>query len=85
LSPLISTTPLAFELVCKDTSLATIGDAVRMCAELTPEQREEYCWKVALYTLNTAIKEPRYIPAATMTLRTALNPSGIELQPPESY
>jgi hypothetical protein len=82
LSQLISTTPLAFELTCKDTVLTTIGDAVRMCAELTPDQREEYCWKVAIHTLNTAIKEPRYITAATINLQTALNLSGMLSQPP---
>jgi hypothetical protein len=84
LSPLIRTTPLAFELVCKDSVLATLGDAIRLCAELTPEQRDEYCWKVAIYTLHTAIREPRYIRAATLNLQTALNLSGMLAQPPGS-
>jgi hypothetical protein len=74
---LISTTPLAFELVCKGTVLKTLGDAVRLYGELTPEQREEYFWRVAIHTLNSAIKEPRYLTAATITLQTALNLSGM--------
>ena len=84
MSPLISTTPLAFELVCKDAVLATIGDAVRLCAGLSPEQREEYHWKLAIHSLNIAIKEPRYINAATINLQTALNLSGMLAQPPKS-
>jgi hypothetical protein len=80
---LISTTPLAFELVCKGTVLKTLGDAIRLYGELTPEQREEYSWRVAIHTLNSAIKEPRYLTAATITLQTALNLSGMLAEPPE--
>jgi hypothetical protein len=80
---LISTTPLAFELVCKDTVLKTLGDAVRLYGELTPEQREEYFWRVAIRTLNSAIKEPRYLTAAAISLQTALNLSGMLAEPPE--
>jgi hypothetical protein len=80
---LISTTPLAFELVCKGKVLKTLGDAVRLCGELMPEQREEYCWRVAIHTLNSAIKEPRYLTAATITLQTALNLNGMLAEPPE--
>jgi hypothetical protein len=81
---LISNTPLAFELACKDVVLATLGDAVRLCAELTPEQRETYWWRVAIHTLNSAVKEPKYITAATVTLQTALNLSGMLAEPPEA-
>jgi hypothetical protein len=81
---LISTTPLAFELVCRDGVVATVGDAVRVVGELTPEQREEHWWASAIYMLNTAIKEPRYITAATITLQTALRLSGMLAEPPES-
>jgi hypothetical protein len=80
---LISTTPLAFELVCKGAVLKTIGDAVRLYGELTPQQREEYFWRVAIQTLNSAIKEPRYLTAATISLQTALNLSGMLAEPPE--
>jgi hypothetical protein len=83
LSQLISFTPLAFELVCKDTTLTTIGDAVRLFGELPPEQRETYWWKNAIHTLNIAIQEPRYITAATLTLQTALNLNGMLAQPPD--
>ena len=81
-SIVISTTPLAFKLVCKDTVLKTLGDAARLCGELTPEQREEYCRKVAVHALNNAIKEPRYIKAATIMSQTALNLSGMLAQSP---
>ena len=80
---LISTTPLAFELVCKDGVLSTIGDAVRMLGELTPEQRQIHHWKLAIHLLNSAIKEPRYIKSATIALQTALNLSGMLAQPPD--
>ena len=81
---LVSTSPLAFELVCKHTTLKTVGDAVRAIAELTPEQRETHYWKVAILTLNSAIKEPQYISAATITLQSALNMTGMLAQPPET-
>src|ERR1700738_1991359 len=81
---LISTTPLAFELVCKGAVLKTIGDAVRLYGELTPQQREEYFWRVAIQTLNSAIKEPRYLTAATISLQTALNLSGMLAEPPSA-
>jgi hypothetical protein len=81
---LVSTSPLGFELVCKHTTLKTVGDAVRAIAELTPEQRETYYWKVAILTLNSAIKEPQYISAATITLQSALNMTGMLAQPRET-
>ena len=81
MSPLISAIPLAFELACKDTTLTTVGDAVRMIAGLTPEQRETYWWRTVIQTLNIGIKEPRYITTATLTLQTALNLSGLLAQP----
>jgi hypothetical protein len=81
---LVSTSPLAFELVCKHTTLRTVGDAVRAIAGLTPQQRETYYWKVAILTLNSAIKEPQYINAATISLQSALNLTGMLAQPPET-
>src|SRR5450432_4123282 len=73
----ISATPLIFELVCKDGVVATVGDAVGVFGELTPDQHEQHCWKVAIQTLNSAIKEPRYLAAATISLQTALMLSGM--------
>src|SRR6266851_8000340 len=60
----------------------TLGDAAGLCGELTPEQREENCRKVAIHSLNNATKEPRYIEAATIMLQTALNVSGMLARPP---
>ena len=71
-------TLLAFDLVCKDdTALITIGDAVRVISLFTPEQREMYQWRNAIHMLNIALREPSYITAATVTLQTALNLSGM--------
>jgi uncharacterized protein with HEPN domain len=67
-----------------DATLATIGDAVQKLGELTPEQHEQYCWKAAIQMLNSAIKEPQHIAAATITLQTALNLSGMLAQLPET-
>jgi hypothetical protein len=72
-----SNTSLAFEVVCKNGVVATLGDAVRIFGELTPEQHEQFIWQVAIQTLNSAIKEPRYLTAATISLRTALVMSGM--------
>jgi hypothetical protein len=80
---LISTSPLSFELICKDTTLKTVGDAVRLISALSPEERDTHCWKVAIRTLNSAIKEPRYITAATITMQSALDLSGMLAQPPK--
>ena len=81
---MISTTKLAFELVYRDGIVATVGDAVGVFGELTPEQRDTYWWIAAIQMLNSAINEPRYMAAATITLQTALNLSGMLAQPPES-
>lgn len=79
---MIGTTPLACELVCKDGVVATVADAVELFGKLTPDQHDQHCWKVAIHMLNTAIKEPRYLAAATLTLQTALNLSGMLAEPP---
>ena len=83
MSTIIGATPLAFELVCKEKTLATIGDAIRLIAELTAEQRTQYWWKVAMLSMNSAIHEPTYIKTATINLQTALNLNGLLAQPPE--
>jgi hypothetical protein len=81
---MLSTTPLAFELVCNDgVVVATLGDAVRVFGELTPEQRDAHWWTAAIHMINAAIKEPRYLTAATITLQTALRLSG--MLGPESH
>jgi hypothetical protein len=81
---LISTTKLTFELVCRDGIVATVGDAVGVFGELTPEQRDTYWWIAAIQMLNSAIQEPRYLRAATITLQTALNLSGMLAELPEA-
>jgi hypothetical protein len=77
---LLSTTPLAFDLVCKHTTLSTLGDVVQVIGKLTPDQRETHSWKVAIHMLNSAIKEPRYLRAATIRAGCLLgHPRLIEL------
>jgi hypothetical protein len=83
LSTIISATPLAFELVCKEKTLATMEDAMRLIAELTPEQRTQYWWKVAMVSINSAVREPTFIKTATINLQTALNLNGLLAEPPE--
>jgi hypothetical protein len=81
----ITNRPLAFELVTTQGTLATVGDAVTMIDLLTPEQREALWWKRALGVLHSAAKEPAYINAATFTLQTALNLSGMLFQLSEHH
>jgi hypothetical protein len=82
---LITNRPLAFKLVTTQGTLETLGDAVTMIGLMTPEQRQTHWWKRSLYTLHTAVKEPAYINAATLTLQTALTLSGMLFQPPERH
>jgi hypothetical protein len=44
---------------------------------LSPEQLEKHHWKVAIKLLDTALKEPRYLYAANVTLQTALILDGL--------
>jgi hypothetical protein len=80
---LISSTPLAFKLVCKEKTLATMGDAIRLVAELTPEERDQFWWKLTMVSINSAIRQPAYIKTATINLQTALHLNGLLAQPPE--
>ena len=50
----------------------TIGDASAHFLDLSDAQRERHYWKVAIVTLGSALKEPRYLTAATPNLQTAL-------------
>jgi hypothetical protein len=64
---------LAFDVVGADQStFATVGDASAHFSDLSDEQREQHYWKVAIVTLGSALKEPRYLAAATVSLQTAL-------------
>ena len=69
-------TPLDFSLALRpefgSQTLETVGDVVRLIAELTPEQRESSHWKRAIVSLGTAVREPRYVALATINLQTAL-------------
>jgi hypothetical protein len=65
--------PLAFDVIHAGRSMfTTIGDASAYFSDLSDEQREQHHWKVAIVTLGSALKEPRYLAAATLSLQTAL-------------
>ena len=73
------TSPLPISLVLIDgkTTLATIGDAGAYLSRLSPEQLGKHHWKVAIKLLDSALKEPRYLYAANVTLQTALILDGL--------
>jgi hypothetical protein len=73
---LTNKTLLDFSLTLKpefgSQRLETLGDAVRFIAELRPEQRERSHWKRVIFSLASAVREPRYVALATINLQTAL-------------
>jgi hypothetical protein len=81
-------TPLAFPLTLKPDyspqTIATLGEAAKFLTELTEEQRERGCWKIAIGSLGAAVREPRYIKTATLSLQTALILERMLADPPES-
>jgi len=65
-------TPLGMALTVKDgTVIAFIGAALSYCAGLTSSQREKNHWVIAIKLLNTALREPTYLKAATLSFQTA--------------
>ena len=79
-SPILldKTSALPIPLVLIDgKTLATIGDAGAYLSRLSPEQLEKHHWKVAIKLLDSALKEPRYLYAANVTLQTALILDGV--------
>ena len=71
-----SALPLPLVLIDGKT-LATIGDAGASLSRLSPEQLEKHHWKVAIKLLDNALKEPRHLYAANVTLQTALILDGL--------
>ena len=71
-----SALPLPLVLIDGKT-LATIGDAGASLSRLSAEQLEKHHWKVAIKLLDNALKEPRYLYAANVTLQTALILDGL--------
>jgi hypothetical protein len=69
-------TPLAFPLKLKPfyvpQTISTLGEATRFLAELPEEQRQRGFWKIAIGALAAAVREPRYIKTATISLQAAL-------------
>ena len=71
-----SALPIPLALIDGKT-LATIGDAGAYLSRLSTEQLEKHHWKVAIRLLDSALKEPRYLYAANVTLQTALILDGL--------
>jgi hypothetical protein len=68
-----TTIPLAFPLTLLDgREIVTLRDASLFIATLTPWQRDEGHWRLAIRMLGNAQKEPTYVRAATIILQTAL-------------
>jgi hypothetical protein len=81
----IRTSPLPIALTLKDgTTLATVGDAGACLSRLSVEQLQKHYWKVAVKMLDSALKEPRYLYAANLTLQTALLLDGLSESPAEA-
>ena len=85
--PLLPTinTPLAFPLRLKPfyipQTISTLGEATRFLSELPEETRQRGCWKIAIGTLAAAVREPRYIKTATLSLQAALAIERMLLEP----
>ena len=71
-----SALPIPLALIDGKT-LATVGDAGAYLSRLSAEQLEKHHWKVAIKLLDSALKEPRYLYAANVTLQTALILDGV--------
>jgi hypothetical protein len=71
-----SALPIPLVLIDANT-LATIGDAGSYLSRLSAGQLEKHHWKVAIKLLDSALKEPRYLYAANVTLQTALILDGL--------
>jgi hypothetical protein len=59
-------------LLIDGREIATIRDASLFFATLTPVQRDESHWRIAIRMLGNAVKHPTYMRAATTSLQTAL-------------
>jgi hypothetical protein len=68
--------PIPLALI-EGKALATIGDAGACLSRLSADQLEKHHWKVAIKLLDSALKEPRYLYAANVTLQTALILDGL--------
>jgi hypothetical protein len=79
---LLDTPQLAFAMVLTDgRKIATLRDASLFFATLTPEERDESHWSVAIRMLGNAVKQPSYLKAATISLQTAFVIAGLLVSP----
>jgi hypothetical protein len=54
-----------------------IGDAANYIGKLSEEQRARHHWIVAIRMLDHALREPRYLKAATISFQNALVLDGV--------
>lgn len=52
--------------------IRTVGEAGDLLRALSEQSRDEGHWRIAAKMLDTALREPAYLKAATMSLHTAL-------------
>ena len=64
------------QTVTGDT-IATVGDAADLFSRISEDDRRQNHWQVAIRMLDTALREPSYLRAATMSLQTALAMDGL--------
>ena len=68
-------------LLIDGRKIATIRDASLFFATLTPEERDESHWRIAIRMLGNVAKQPTYMKAATISLQTALVIEGLLVSP----
>jgi hypothetical protein len=73
---------LAFAMLLTDgRMITTLKDASLFFATLTPEERVEAHWSIAIRMLANAVKQPVYLKTATISLQTAFVIEGLLVSP----
>jgi hypothetical protein len=68
-------------LLTDGREIATLRDASLFFATLTPEERDEAHWRIAIRMLANAVKQPVYLKTATISLQTAFVIEGLLVSP----
>jgi hypothetical protein len=77
-----NTNQLAFAMLLIDgREIATLRDASLFFATLTPEERDEAHWRIAIRMLANAVKQPTYMKTASISLQTAFVIEGLLVSP----
>jgi hypothetical protein len=77
-----NTNQLAFAMLLIDgREIATLRDASLFFATLSPEERDEAHWRIAIRMLANAVKQPTYMKTASISLQTAFVIEGLLVSP----